>query len=132
MQLEHLEDRTPWPCLPRVAGVPGPAMAGGERIPDEVSAAHAGRADRRGGETAVAVRLLMYPSETYRVPRSCRAVRVRTGMAWLTHAGRDIVLGEGEAVEVDGKRDVAVVSSVSGAPLVLEVLAMEPRRSARR
>lgn len=53
-------------------------------------------------------------------------------MAWLTHAGRDIVLGEGESVDLDGKRDIAVVSSVSELPLVLEMLAMEPRRSARR
>lgn len=74
----------------------------------------------------------MYLSETYRVPRSCRAVRVRAGMAWLTHAGRDIVLGEGESADLDGKRDIAVVSSVSELPLVLEMLAMEPRRSARR
>ena len=74
-------------------------------------------------EPAVAMRLLLYPSETYRVPRSCHAVHVRTGMAWLTHDGRDMVLGEGESMELDGKRDVAVVSSVSGMPLVLEVLA---------
>ncbi len=74
-------------------------------------------------ESAVAWRLLLYPSETYRVPRSCHAVHVRTGIAWLTHDGRDIVLGEGESVELDGKRDAAVVSSVSGVPLVLEVLA---------
>lgn len=73
-------------------------------------------------ESAVAWRLLLYPAETYRVPRSCHAVHVQTGLAWLTHDGRDIVLGEGESVELDGKRDIAVVSSVSKVPLVLEVL----------
>ena len=79
-------------------------------------------------ESDVARRLLLYPWETYRVPRSCHAVRVRAGRAWLTHDGRDIVLRDGESASLEGKRDVGVVSSLSRTPLVLEVLATARRR----
>lgn len=71
----------------------------------------------------VDVRLVLYPGETYRLARSCAGVRVLEGIAWVTFAGTDIILGREEGTRFDAGRDFAVVSPLGAAPLVFEVLA---------
>lgn len=74
-------------------------------------------------ELVVASRLLLYPSEISRLPQSSRAVRVRSGVAWVTHAGRDIVGRQGETISLEQGRGFAIASPLRGTPLVIEVLA---------
>jgi hypothetical protein len=79
--------------------------------------------------TCVALRLVLYEGEPYRVARSAAAVRIRDGAAWVTYAGRDTVLQCGEELPLRSGRDFAVISALGHAELVLEVLAREPGRS---
>lgn len=75
--------------------------------------------------THVALRLVLYSGETYRVDRSSAGLRVRDGAAWVTFAGRDAILGRGEELLLEKARDFAVISALGRSPLVLEVLGRE-------
>ncbi|HSD85723.1 MAG TPA: hypothetical protein VLG46_17805 [Anaerolineae bacterium] len=57
-----------------------------------------------------------------------RGLRVRSGRAWVTLNGHDLVLKRGEEVALETRHDEAVVSSVGQAPLVIELLGEAPRR----
>ena len=73
--------------------------------------------------SAVALRLVLYEREVYRLPRSCPGIRVVDGEAWVSFAGKDTVLQCGEELQLKSGRDFAVVSTVGRSVLVLEVLA---------
>jgi hypothetical protein len=79
--------------------------------------------------TKVILRLVLYRGEAYRLPRACRGIRVRSGVAWATFTGKDIILGCGEEPYVTSGRDFVVVSPVGHAPLVLEILGDTRQRS---
>jgi hypothetical protein len=66
---------------------------------------------------------MLYPGELYRVPPTYRRIRVTIGSAYITHAGRDIVIEPGQAVELATARDVALVSALNGRPVVMELCA---------
>jgi hypothetical protein len=70
--------------------------------------------------THTAVRLTLFPGEALRLPRTCRAVSVWVGEAWISQAGRDIRLTPGGTMTVSGK-DAAVVSVLGDFTLILEL-----------
>ena len=70
----------------------------------------------------VALRLVLYQGEIFRVDRSSAAVRIRDGEAWVSYGGRDTILQRGEELALAPDADFAVVSSVGSGTLVLEVL----------
>ncbi len=83
-------------------------------------------------QTQVAVRLVLYRGETHRLARSCTGVRVREGMAWVSYAGSDLILGCGQKTLFQLGTDYGVVSSIGASPLVIEVLERSRHRSYRR
>lgn len=70
----------------------------------------------------VLVRLSVYPGEVYRLPEVGQRVRVVNGQAWLSAQGRDIVLGANEQFALADSTEAALVSPLTEAPVVLEVL----------
>ena len=70
--------------------------------------------------TQTMIRLTLFPSETLRLPPSCRAVTIRAGAAWISYDGRDIQLPPGETMTFSGN-DCAVVSALGDFALVLEL-----------
>jgi hypothetical protein len=79
--------------------------------------------------TKVILRLVLYRNEAYRLPRACQGIRVRSGVAWATFTGKDIILGCGEETHVTSGKDFVVVSAVGHTPLVLEILGDTGQRS---
>lgn len=77
----------------------------------------------------VILRLVLYHGEVYRLPETCRTIRVRSGLAWVTFAGQDTVLACGEEAGLGPGKDFPVVSALGHAPLVLEILGEERRGS---
>jgi len=73
----------------------------------------------------VLLRLTLYSGEVYKAPRGCMAVRVRTGMAWVTQGGADIILEAGRGADLPAGKDFALVSALGRRPLVVEVLGYE-------
>jgi hypothetical protein len=75
------------------------------------------------------MRLILVGQETYRVAHTYRGLRVRSGRAWLTLSGRDLVLKRGDEIALQAKGDYAVVSAVGRAPVVIELLGEAPHQS---
>ncbi len=75
------------------------------------------------------MRLMLMQRETYRVARGQRGLRVRSGQAWVTQNGLDLVLKRGDEIAVEAKHDFAVVSALGRAPLVIELLSETPCHS---
>lgn len=73
---------------------------------------------------------MLLKGEVQRVKSNYRGLRVRSGRAWVTVDGRDLVLKRGEEVALEMKRDAAVVSPLGHAPLVIELLGEAPRHPA--
>lgn len=70
----------------------------------------------------VLVRLSVYPGEVYRLPEVGQSVRVVNGQAWLSAQGRDVVLSENDELTLSASTEAALVSPLTEAPVVLEVL----------
>ena len=68
------------------------------------------------------LRLMLRHNEVFRLPAISRGVQVVSGRAWLTVAGEDIFLKNGQRLWLVTDRDTALVSAVGQAPLILEVL----------
>lgn len=66
------------------------------------------------------LRLVLYKNEVFRLPQTCREVRVVTGTVWVTLNGKDIMLGQGERLSIGSGTDFALVSALRG-PVILEV-----------
>lgn len=79
--------------------------------------------------TKVILRLVLYRGEAYRLPRACRGIRVRSGVAWATFTGKDIILGCGEEMYVTSGKGFVVVSALGHTPLALEILEGTRQRS---
>jgi len=83
--------------------------------------------------TNVALRIVLYEGELYRLPRTSSGIRVREGVGWVSFAGSDVILRPCDELRLQVGRDFAVVSPASRSPLLLEVLAADRRkRSAAR
>lgn len=61
-------------------------------------------------------------SEVFRVPSGCRDIHVVSGIAWITVAGKDMILRPGEKASLSSNQDSAVISPLGNVPLTLEVL----------
>lgn len=70
----------------------------------------------------VMVRLMLRHDEVFRLPVVSRGVQVVSGLAWLTVAGEDIFLGNGQRLWLVGAKGAALVSALGQTPLILEVL----------
>jgi len=75
----------------------------------------------------IQMRVMLLKGEVQRVETNYRGLRVRSGRAWVTLRGRDLVLKRGDEVALDGRHDAAVVSPLGHAPLVIELLGEAPR-----
>jgi hypothetical protein len=67
------------------------------------------------------LRLVLYKSELYRLPANGQVIRVLSGIAWVTAAGKDMFLVAGEKMVLTASGDIALVSALGRVPLVLEV-----------
>ncbi len=74
------------------------------------------------------MRVMLLKGEVQRVETNYRGLRVRSGRAWVTLQGRDLVLKRGDEVALDGRQPAAVVSPLGRAPLVIELLGEAPRQ----
>ena len=77
--------------------------------------------------TGIEMRVMLLRGEVQRVKSNYRGLRVRSGRAWVTMNGRDLVLKRGEEVALERRHDAAVVSALGHAPLVIELLGEAPR-----
>jgi hypothetical protein len=75
------------------------------------------------------MRVVLMKQETYRVAEDRQGLRVRSGQAWVTLNGRDLVLKRGDEIAVQSKNDFAVVSALGHGPVVIELLSENPCRS---
>jgi len=67
------------------------------------------------------LRVVLVQGEALRLPASRTSVRVLSGTAWVTQAGKDNVLVAGQAMTAAAGADCAVVSALGTLPLLLEV-----------
>lgn len=80
----------------------------------------------QASNTGIQMRVLLLKGEVQRVKSSYRGLRVRSGRAWITVDGCDLVLKRGEEVALEMRQDAAVVSPLGHAPLVVELLGEAP------
>lgn len=60
--------------------------------------------------------------EIFRIPSACKELRVLSGMAWLTHDGKDIILNSGERASLISNKDCTLLSALGNVPLSLEIM----------
>ena len=77
--------------------------------------------------TSIQMRVMLLKGEVQRVESNYQGLRVRSGRAWVTLRGRDLVLKRGDEIALEGRREAAVVSPLGHAPLVIELLGEAPR-----
>jgi hypothetical protein len=77
--------------------------------------------ERYQSNAAPMLRLMLYKGELYRLPATSQGVRVLSGVAWVTVAGEDRLLGKDEQASFKLNHDIALVSALDPTPLVLEV-----------
>ncbi len=75
---------------------------------------------------AALMRVMLVNRETYRVSSKYQGLRVRSGRAWITLSGRDLVLKRGEEIALAVRDDFAVVSALGRTPVVIELLGEAP------
>ena len=73
------------------------------------------------------MRVLLLTGEVRRLEPNYRGLRVRSGRAWVTLDGRDVVLKRCEEIALEPRHDAAVVSALGHALLVIELLGDTPR-----
>jgi hypothetical protein len=74
------------------------------------------------------VRLMLLQGEVQRVKSNYRGLRVRSGQAWVTVNGRDLVLKRCEELALNMRHDAPVISALGRTPLVVELLSETPSR----
>jgi hypothetical protein len=80
-------------------------------------------APKTGGDSAgLIVRLMLRHDEVFRLPAVSRGIQVVSGLAWLTVAGEDIFLGNGQRLWLVTAKGSALVSALGQTPLIVEVL----------
>lgn len=73
----------------------------------------------------IAQRIMLYPNELYRVPATYHKLRVASGRAYVTQAGKDMIVSRGQEVILDSTKDVALVSVLKGEQLIMELVAAQ-------
>ncbi len=84
-------------------------------------------------QTQVVARRVLIHGEAYRLPKDASGVRVRSGRAWLSVGGEDVILDRRDVARLasgEVKGDFGVISPVGRVPLLIEVLGGD--RLARR
>jgi hypothetical protein len=71
--------------------------------------------------TDLLARLVLYKGEVFHLPKANQKIHILSGCAWLTVAGRDIILPRGEKISLGQAKDFAVISALGQSPLVFEV-----------
>ena len=82
----------------------------------------------QASNTGIQMRVMLLKGEVHRVNSNYRGLRIRSGRAWVTLNGRDLVLKRGDEIALEGRHAAAVVSPVGRAPLIIELLGEAPRR----
>jgi hypothetical protein len=77
---------------------------------------------------SVQMRVMLLRGEVQRVMANYRGLRVRSGRAWVTLRGRDLLLKRGDEITLEGRHDAAVVSPLGHAPLIIELLGEAPHQ----
>lgn len=72
--------------------------------------------------TLVPARLTLNPGEIFRIPVVCKELQIVSGVAWISVAGKDIILNAGETVSLADSDEVAILSALGDEPLSLEAL----------
>jgi hypothetical protein len=60
--------------------------------------------------------------EVFRISSTCQEIQVLSGVAWLTAAGKDIILSAGEKTSLLSNEDSVLLSALGNVPLTLEIL----------
>jgi hypothetical protein len=66
-------------------------------------------------------RFTLEKGEVFRVPSACREIHVLSGIAWITVAGKDIILKSGEKISTESKKGSIILSVLGDKPVILEV-----------
>jgi hypothetical protein len=82
----------------------------------------------KGSTTGITTRIMLLQGEVQRIGANYRGMRVRSGRAWVTVNGRDLVLKRCEEITLEMRQDAAVVSALGQAPLVIELLGEAPHQ----
>ena len=80
----------------------------------------------QASNTGMQMRVMLLTGEVHRVKSNYRGLRIRSGQAWVTLNGYDLVLKRGEEVALEMRHDAAVVSPLGHVPLVIELLGETP------
>jgi hypothetical protein len=67
------------------------------------------------------VRLMLRQNEVLRLPAAGQALKVISGIAWVTVNGRDNFLASGESLRLPSGRDAVLISALGRQSLILEV-----------
>ncbi len=76
--------------------------------------------------TSLSLRVMLLRGEVQRVKSNYRGLRVRSGRAWVTLNGCDLVLRRGEEITLDVPHDAVIVSALGHVPLVMELSGAAP------
>jgi len=77
---------------------------------------------------SIQMRVMLLKGEVQRVGSNYQGLRVRSGQAWVTLQGRDLVLKRGDEIALAGRHDAAVISAVGHTPLIIELLGEAPQQ----
>jgi hypothetical protein len=77
--------------------------------------------------TPTMLRIILTKCEVQRVTTDWQGLRVRSGRAWVSVNGRDLVVKRGQTIAIEAKNDFALVSPLGSAPLVIELLGEVPQ-----
>lgn len=61
-------------------------------------------------------------NHVFPIPSAYQELHILSGIAWLTVEGQDIILTTGEKVSLDSYQGLAILSTLSDKPLILEVM----------
>ena len=73
-------------------------------------------------KSAVPYQLTLDPNQVFRLPQSSHSVQVLSGTAWITIAGKDIILASNEAALLLPHQHIALISALNKQRLLLKVL----------
>jgi hypothetical protein len=74
------------------------------------------------------MRVMLLKGEVQRVGPDYRGLRIRSGRAWVTLRGCDLLLKRGDEIALEKQHEAAVVSPLGHAPLIIELLGEAPRQ----
>lgn len=70
-------------------------------------------------KSSVPYRLLLDKNGLFRLPKNCHRVQVLSGTAWVTVAGKDIILTSQETALLPDSQGVSLISNLTNKPLLL-------------